>query len=463
MLWVYCIINTIKQCSMKQIFVAILTVAGLSYSLHAYSDGTGSSTDPYILDSNSLCLDSGSEASPCYYWIDADVTLSDEDDFLVGDSSLKNYLTVSEGHTLTIPNQMLIGASADSSGIVLVNGAYVIADEVEVGYRGSGQLDIKNGGKVTPLADSYGDGYVADDGDASSGYVTVDGNSSLWEMADGLYLGYDGKAQMRVTNGATVQNTYSYVGRYEGSDGTAELDGDGSLWFVNGDLSIGDYGQGCISINDGAVMAVSGAIGIAVHGGSGSLLLSGGYFAWFGDHAVNELPLPSMQICENGIWTVASEENLSRAYYDSEDAFKAADLYNDVFSRIDLTGYTVFQGGISSTTGLHVIWKDSDWYYSELFKWTYARFILTRWLWTEHHGWIFYYCYAGDNGVAFWDDALKIWWFTSIVAYPSMYCFADQKWYYFIEGETPDRVFWDYEAGARITESDFLTYLESLR
>jgi T5SS/PEP-CTERM-associated repeat protein/autotransporter-associated beta strand protein len=89
----------------------------------------------------------------------------------------------------------------------------------------------------------------------SSGGVTVNGSGSQWANTDFLAIGWYGTGALTILNGASVSNTFGYVGALSGSIGTARVES-GAHWTNSDILSIAYTGTGSLTIeNGGAVTA----------------------------------------------------------------------------------------------------------------------------------------------------------------------------------------------------------------
>ena len=149
-----------------------------------------------------------------------------------------------------------------------------IGGNLNVGYSGSGTLNITSGGTVSNTAAYLG--YNA----GSTGTVTVDGSASTWTNSGGLLVGVYGTATLDIQNSGTVSNTIGYIGRYSGSSGTVTVDGSGSTWTNSSSLVVGLSGTGTLDIsNGGTVSNTAGFIGDD-SGSSGTVTVDGSGSTW---------------------------------------------------------------------------------------------------------------------------------------------------------------------------------------
>ena len=62
----------------------------------------------------------------------------------------------------------------------------------------------------------------------NGGSITLDGSALAW--FETLNIGHSGSAALSILNGASLSNTFGYVGYAAGSTGTVTVDGAGSTW-----------------------------------------------------------------------------------------------------------------------------------------------------------------------------------------------------------------------------------------
>ena len=201
------------------------------------------------------------------------------------DSSTHSYIGYSSPGILTLTSGNLLSeygdlgyASASATGSVTVDGSsstWAIGNEFDVGFEGSGMLNITNGGVVT----TGSSGFVAF-APGSTGTMTVDGVGSKWTNGYDSYVGFGGTGILKITNRGTVTSGSAYIG-YKAftSDavGSVVVDGAGSTWTSNS-IQIGYMGSGTLTVTsggtvsdaDGYIGSQSGALGIVTVKGAGS-------------------------------------------------------------------------------------------------------------------------------------------------------------------------------------------------
>jgi fibronectin-binding autotransporter adhesin len=186
----------------------------------------------------------------------------------VGYDGLGN-LTISNGGNVATGTAR-IGFESDSSGTVLVTGANstlsLPINGLYVGYNGTGNLTIANGGTVV----SGGGGGRIGYGNGSVGTVLVTDLDSTWNFGTAdLYVGYSGAGSLTIANGAYVNSDFSdnngiavYLGYNANSTGNLTVTdvnpGSSQLTVANGALVVGYNGAGnAIIANGGQVSALS--------------------------------------------------------------------------------------------------------------------------------------------------------------------------------------------------------------
>jgi T5SS/PEP-CTERM-associated repeat protein/autotransporter-associated beta strand protein len=185
--------------------------------------------------------------------------------------------TIQNGGNVTSGTNF-VGQSSGSSGTVTVTGANSSLSTTffEVGNNGAGSLTISSGGSVI----SSNTGFLADR-IGSSGNVTVDGTNSTWNLgANQLYVGFNGTGNLAISNGGNVTSGYGGVGYNPGMTGNVLVTGTNSTWNVTGSsfLTVGYEGTanltiasgGVINSGDGDVGGNTGSIGTALVTGANS-------------------------------------------------------------------------------------------------------------------------------------------------------------------------------------------------
>ncbi len=170
-----------------------------------------------------------------------------------------------------------------------------------VGSRGTGTLEISDGGVVSSWR-----GIV---GDFAKGTATVSGVGSQWNVTDYIGVGNTiednkkGDGLLEILNGGTVSSATLFVGNIEGTKGKMLVSGSGSRWDGSGVISVGLYGEGDLEINDHGVVS-NGKGQIAVFEGSvGTVTVDGAGSQWInsGVLQIGEAGAGTLTISDSGL------------------------------------------------------------------------------------------------------------------------------------------------------------------
>ncbi len=210
-------------------------------------------------------------------------------------------LTITNGGAVSAA-EGTVGLFAGSTGEATVNGTgstWTNSQALYVGYSGSGVLNITGGGAVSSVDSSIGYIPYPEGSTDSTGVVTVDGVGSTWMNSSTLNVGFLGSGVLNITNGGVVSNGDGHIGRAcdltltEWGEGEVTVDGPGSMWTNNGDLSVGNCGGGVLNITDGGLVSVGGTLSIDYsidYNGGYIDMTPGGMLALYGkaDHSLGD-------------------------------------------------------------------------------------------------------------------------------------------------------------------------------
>ncbi|EPJ7186186.1 TPA: autotransporter outer membrane beta-barrel domain-containing protein [Citrobacter amalonaticus] len=199
------------------------------------------------------------------------------DSLVVGDLGTGT-VTLTDGALLQASGQSIIGKSTSGHGTVNVSSGAVwdnTTDMLEVGLSGTGALNIDANGTVN--ADSFVVGVAA----GGEGTVIVDGadavlntgvaSGSLWAV------GYMGTGDVQVRNGGLMTSKSGSIGQLSGSHGTVTVSS-GGQWTIDNStlpaLVVGDAGTGTLNINAGGNVTADGITTGAQAGGTGVINVS---------------------------------------------------------------------------------------------------------------------------------------------------------------------------------------------
>ncbi|WP_168205418.1 hypothetical protein [Bythopirellula goksoeyrii] len=165
-----------------------------------------------------------------------------------------------------------IGYQAGSSGVVTIDGAGsswsnttgTNNSNFSVGHLGSGSLTITNGGTIS----NYHNGFIGSE-TGSLGEVTVNGAGSSWTSSGGMNVGFYGSGNLDISGGGAVSNNgQSAIGLLAGATGMATVAGTGSTWTTNSGLVVGSSGSGMLEITDSGQVTVGFTTQVARNSGS---------------------------------------------------------------------------------------------------------------------------------------------------------------------------------------------------
>lgn len=194
------------------------------------------------------------------------------------------------------------GYGQDPNGIVNVTNfgsQWLNSGVLNVGYDGTGQLNITKGGFVTSTSGYVGRGAgynPVGDYYRGNGTVTVNGTSSQWQNTGSLNVGtsetwrFLSKGILNIEDGGKVTSSTGYIG-YNYGTGIVTVTGEGSEWLNDGGIYIGyggydDDGDGTLHIQNGALATGSFAV-IAYDGGVGEVVVDGSGSKWQIDGSIS--------------------------------------------------------------------------------------------------------------------------------------------------------------------------------
>ncbi len=164
-------------------------------------------------------------------------------------------VVLTDGGALGPAFQASIGQQNGSSGTLIVsNGSFHIIDEFTVGRFGTGTLTVKSRGSVHVDKLSIIGRFLS-----GIGTVALDGGAWLYD--GGFVVGWDGKAELTASNGASLRGTGSgqscYLGRNGLEDSVVVLDDADRTWTHPGRIEIGEKTRGVCTVRNRAVLSCS--------------------------------------------------------------------------------------------------------------------------------------------------------------------------------------------------------------
>ena len=253
--------------------LSVFVITPYSY-LSAYSSGSGTETNPYIITGGDHTMDSG------WYKAGSDVIFGSGSTVIIGYSNKGVHYIIDGGHTVS-DGIVYIGGRATSSATVQVSGSgstWINASGVTVGVYGSGVSNVLDGGLVENSSTSlacYSSG---------TGTLTVSGEKSVWADYSYTYVGEAGTGTLNLLAGGSLKTPICYVAYEFGSRGTITVSGANSSLDVStpmpslldGSIIIGRRGTGQMTIsNHGYVTETDSIILALTTGSTGALTVTG--------------------------------------------------------------------------------------------------------------------------------------------------------------------------------------------
>ncbi len=146
-------------------------------------------------------------------------TWSVTNDIVAGyDTNASGSISINDGAVVTAGGQGMLGHTAGSTGTATVDDAtWNVTGDFNVGWHGSGNLTIRNGGTL-----SSNRSYIGNETDGS-GSATVTGSGSSWTTTGNLYVGAGGSGTLTVAESATVAANSIRIAYFDGSSGTLNV------------------------------------------------------------------------------------------------------------------------------------------------------------------------------------------------------------------------------------------------
>jgi T5SS/PEP-CTERM-associated repeat protein len=253
-------------------------------------------------------------------------------------------LMIRNGITLT-SYISYIAYGSGSTGVATVEGTDSRWETATllVGDGGTGHLNIINGGTVS--TNTFATSTIGNSGTGGTSEITVDGAGSSWLNSSKLSVGDRGSGAMNILNGGKVSNTSALIGEYSGSNGEVTVDGAGSTWTNNGSLYVGRQDNGMLTITGGGMVSVGGTLTIDYNGGGDGFInmATGGMLALFGD--ADESLFDFLGLI-NGTDAIRYWNDSISDWFDITGATFGDDYTLSYLSDGDLDGYTLLTVGV---------------------------------------------------------------------------------------------------------------------
>jgi T5SS/PEP-CTERM-associated repeat protein len=387
----------LQKLSRLTAFATLAAIPGVN--VFGTTGGSGTSTDPYVVDARDFDMDRG------HYRIDGNVDFVSGKFVKLGLANKNNFLSLRSGVSVTA-SFFLVGDGVGSGAEVSVPDADFRAEMLVVGRKGEGVLN---------------------------------------------------------QTGGTVRCVQLLIGAETGGKGVFRLSGNGSLLEAERFITCAQQGSGSLEVAGGALAVTGRASESGesyLSGVDGAIRLNGGSFAVQGDilTGANVATLDATYHFErrrSRQWRPVSIADLRATYIDGVvNRWTASPLYSAFGDRIDLTGFTVV------TTDADHAWADAapsdveGWYHSPWFGWFFNDETMAGWTFSFQHGFVYVHDVSTADAVYLWDSSARCWWYTSARDYPWMYDYRDGTWCRYDSGNYPHRRFYDSRRGASVDEAE---------
>lgn len=152
-----------------------------------------------------------------------------------------------------------------------------------IGFDGNSSADtnltVTTGGNLTTTGNNSYLGLSSN----AIGALIVNGPNASVSITKNLFVGWNGTGNLTVSNGGNLTDTtFGYLGTNVGSNASANITGPGSIWTTNADLNVGYFGNGTLTVGNGATFLLGSAntstrITVAALGNSsGAIILNNG-------------------------------------------------------------------------------------------------------------------------------------------------------------------------------------------
>lgn len=243
------------------------------------------------------------------------------------------------GGNLSGGGYRLAEGAGSSASITITSGTLSSVGESHVGFTGTGSLQIQGG--LTSQTSNLVLGYQT----TGNGTVTVASGTLAINYSSPIAVGFSGTGNLIINNGGLVTGNSSItLGYLSTGHGSLTVTGHGSVVRLNGGLRVGHEGSNnTATIADGALVQLGTGgyetIDFSNLGGTNNLLrLDGGYLALGGNETAYVGDLIGngyIQLWDGSAWVTATAEKVEVTYYATNAEGEAATGYSG------LGGYTV--------------------------------------------------------------------------------------------------------------------------
>ena len=245
--------------------------------------------------------------------VDGATTTLDADRISLGHSRASGVLNVSNGASVNVANNFYIGYDSYlyGTGVVNLASGQIDADEVSVGLRGPGELNI-SGGVFDATTYIRVSSSVVNDGKNAEGTINLSGGILNAPTNSGsgatTYIGYNQTEDVKYGANVNVSggtfNTSDGIDVGRSSEGTLTISDTGTVNISNSNLSIGhsEGSSGTLNMNGGTLNLLIGegytatvpTLNVAGwNGGTGTVSMTGGTMNLEGNLYINNVNLSS--------------------------------------------------------------------------------------------------------------------------------------------------------------------------
>jgi T5SS/PEP-CTERM-associated repeat protein len=185
--------------------------------------------------------------------------------------------------SFTADGSLNLASNVGANGSLTVQGAgaeVIVNDDIQLGFGGTGTLNILDGGVVSALSSVVvglgGHDELTDMDVLGTGDIVVSGAGSLLDVTNDVVLGNGGTGSLTVNDSATVTAERLILANGPGFQGTIIVDGADTDLDLTYDLLVGREGTGTATFRNGATVTSEDATVGSEDGSHGKLNIESG-------------------------------------------------------------------------------------------------------------------------------------------------------------------------------------------
>jgi len=284
-------------------------------------------------------------------------TVTTGSDLIVGNLGTGNVLVDNFGG-ITIVDDLVIGASDNSSGIVAIEGLGTfidVNDTVQVGQGGEGVIE------VTASARMFADDTIIGSLVTGYGRITISGLQTSWRQVNSITVGGAGRGTLEVFDQARLETTNVVIGNAATGIGIIDVAGAGSFWEVTGSMNLGVGGQSTMNVLGGGRVTTTTEARLAlISTGESHVEVSGLHSLWAvgGSMSIGEFGFGTLAILDGGRVTAGGNVVLSDNINSrGETTVDGAGSTWEITGTLDVSQpgeakLTISNGGLVTATGV---------------------------------------------------------------------------------------------------------------